>query len=910
MAAKPPSAAAPPPSKSVPSSLPKLTPVAAVPISNSLAARLAARKAAAVAATPISNSVAARLAARLAATAAPAPAKVNTSAKFKELIKDCKTPDEELLKLLPDAKNLNEVINDTDAIEDYTALSFAIRCGKLEVADKIIDNMTSKKQLPSIYHNRLQIITPLSEAVRKADIAAIKLLNDKWFSLFDVRYLIGDERKYLDSIFTRTLNKLPASRGVVEELVLSENLPYKDQDTLTIVIQKNLPDIVEFMIDNGAKPDGYIIRKETPLMVAILNNNIDMVRLLINKGANVNRDGGLHKYPIQYAVDKRNYDIISLLIDRGAIIPEELSNTISKITVNNNNTKRLISALYPHLTEQTALPSAAAAAIMNANKSVARPITMFEIHEEDGIPILTIPQGSLLYNSFHIGGLRNPATREFNLNAVLRTLGGLMPFASSVEETSTGLKISSCIDKLSQKFFYTNPTGGASLMYVHRDQIFNVTSTFQTKRNMRLALLMTPGPYHRLAESHKNAANTRHPALYQCNETTLENCDCAPLAEANNSFRYGRGDKCKFGFHYDVCISPEFLHAHHLDGHIAIAGGDSYETRFSEFQTIFDELMVSKKYKDLTNLIFNTCMSHDKGSENGRDIRGFPELVIQIFGTDWYDKHTSMRFEYEIPIDPADTSPDAKARALIRALLGFNSLREPTAAIPVQTPLQLIRVATEFNTYNFETGVTRENAPIANVTASNMYFRYYMSCLESYFNGDLLFIVDPRTGFLVRPGHLPPVKMADGTQLPYEAICFGSGTGKSELAISADARINKKSVWHSVWGANSAKNMLEYAPSDVPSNINITGGAQFRTRRRPKSVKRHTRRKPANKNATRSRTRTSVQRSTTRKSVMRSTTRKSMRASLRKESIELDRVYHMYMEEIRKQLNARNRNKK
>jgi hypothetical protein len=35
-----------------------------------------------------------------------------------------------------------------------------------------------------------------------------------------------------------------------------------------------------------------------------------------------------------------------------------------------------------------------------------------------------------------------------------------------------------------------------------------------------------------------------------------------------------------------------------------------------------------------------------------------------------------------------------------------------------------------------------------------------------------------------------------------------------------------------------------------------------------------------------------------------------MRASLRKESIELDRVYHMYMEEIRKQLNARNRNKK
>jgi hypothetical protein len=296
---------------------------------------------------------------------------------------------------------------------------------------------------------------------------------------------------------------------------------------------------------------------------------------------------------------------------------------------------------------------------------------------------------------------------------------------------------------------------------------------------------------------------------------------------------------------------------------------------------------VDTKYKDLTNLIFNACLSVDKRADG--PIRGFPELVVQIFGTDWYDTYKSQQFEYEIPLGTNERSDEAMVRALVRFLLDFNSRMEPTDSIPVQSPLQLIRISTEYHWYNFETGSSRDNSSLAPLTVQNKYYRYFMANLEAYFNGDLRFIVDPRTGFLVRPGHLPVIETLANTPISYEALCFGTATGGSELAISANARIEGLSGWNDIW-VPSPFDMLEYAPSDMPSNVNITGGAQFRTRRRPTSVKRRVHGGPT-KNKTRSRT-----------SVRRLTVRNSIKASNRKENEELDKIYDIFMDEIRKQL--------
>jgi ankyrin repeat protein len=817
------------------------------------------------------DAIRAARAAPTATTVAPVAApKKNMTTELLELVQDCKTSDETLLKILEDVDNPFHIIDDTGS-ETYTPLSFAIRCNKLaaaeEIIKKIIANMkkqTNAGKTPKEYLQSSALLTPLLEAVRQKNIASIKLLANNLFKHLSKKslYISPSTLRFIASIFSQALKLKDID--IINELVNSKALPYyKNPYALYDAVKDNYIEAADLIIKTGVNINMVVESGRTPLIMALINKNTDMMRLLL---------------------------------DNGAIIDEVLRDSLTELPRNAPKSNEIITLLQPYIAAQSSLPILPPTNIIATNTSATRPATIFGIHEEDGMPILTIPQGSLLYNSFYVGVLKDPQTGKVNLNTVLKTLGGLTPFATTVEETATGLKVSSCIDKFSQKFFYTNPVGGSALVSVLGSDMFNVTATFQTKRDMRFALLMSPGPFHRLEDMNSKP----HPALYQCSESKAEDCECAPLvdnasASTQNRYRLGLGQKCKFGFDYDVCISPEFLHSHKLDGHIAIAGGDSYDDRFKEFQRIFSEMSVAERYKALSNLIFNTCLSVDKRSST--TIRGFPELVIQIFGTDWYSAHSSQRFEYEIPLDTLRVSDEEKVRALVKFLLDFNSQMGPTSTIPIQSPLQLIRIATEYHWYNFETGATKDNSPIANLTVQNKYYRYFMANLEAYFNGDLRFIVDPRTGFLIRPGHLPRVLMSDGTTIPYEGLCFGTASGPSELSISANARINHVSGWDTMFGADASNNMLEYSPSDTPSNINMEGGAQFATRRRPNTVLRRARKTI---NTVKNKSAVSIV----------STKRNTRRNKPKSSTITLDSVYNIYMEEIKRHMYNKNNIKK
>jgi ankyrin repeat protein len=861
MSAKLPSVAAPPSSKSsftptyVPASL-----AARAASSNKGISRLNAIRARKTAPAPV-PSVA-------AATAVP---KIDMTGEFTKLIQKCDTSSEELLTTLESVENPLYVIDDT-ATEVYTPLSFAIRCNKLDVADKIIEKIIAQPKLSIYKIGGSALFTPLLEAIRKADIGAIELLAAKFYSQLSVTHLYSlpiITTFIYNTIFSTALHLTEKSLDVIKALISSKYLPYY-----------NSPYTLHYAIKNG---------------------NVGAVKLIIDEASNKNiiNIGVNGVAPLDLALDKKNIEIMKILLENGAIVTRYVRNSLTDLNTRLSQSNETVALLQPYLVEQSEIPINVPISVATTDKTVPRSELKFIIEEEDGIPILTIPQGSLLYNSFYVDVLKNAETGEMNLDTVLRTFGGLMPFATNVTKTDTGLKITSCIDRFSQKFFYTNPAGGTALVKVVGDYNFNITATFQTKRDMRFALLMTPSPFHRL----EGINSKPHPAIYPCSETNPEDCECAPLKEEDDSYRFDRGHKCKFGFHYDVCIEPEFLKDHALDGHIAIAGGDSYETRLKGLQEKFNDMDVDTKYKDLTNLIFNACMSVDKRVDVDVDkrvdapIRGFPELVVQIFGTDWYDTYKSQQFEYEIPLGTNERSDEAMVRALVRFLLDFNSRMEPTDSIPVQSPLQLIRISTEYHWYNFETGSSRDNSSLAPLTVQNKYYRYFMANLEAYFNGDLRFIVDPRTGFLVRPGYLPMVDIIDGAPISYEALCFGTATGSSELAISANARIEGLSGWNNVW-MSSPVDMLEYAPSDIPSNINIKGGTRFRTRRRPKSMKRQVRGGPA-KSKTIRRLPTRIH---TSKSINHLSTNNSMKVSNRKENEELDRVYEIFMEEIRKQL--------
>lgn len=857
--------------------------------SSSIESRLAAAKA--------------RIAAKKAETSVPdklstnnVPLKEEKKKEFIKLIKDCKSSDAILLELLKSVDYPFDII-DSSLAEPGTPLSYAIRCNKLEVADQIIEKIVAV-EIPRTTLELEKALVPLLIAVRNKNIDAITLLANKWFSKIDKENIIRNAYTFMANIFSEALDI--KNLEVINALISSKHLLYyKKEFYLENAIKHNYIEAVELIISKGETINAKYDYNKL-LLVAVKHNNIPIALLLINKGADVNYKSEKGESPIDIALYDKNTEMAKILIEKGAkmpIISANLRNSLIKTTKNKPISNNFFAFLQPYIAEQSAITIPHTSDV-HINKSIARPVSTFGIQEEDGMPILTIPQGSLLYNSFHIGILRDPHTGKVDLNAVLKTLGGLMPFSSSVTETSTGLKINGCIDKFSQKFFYTNPVGGAALITVNPGitNIFNISSTFQTKRELRLAVLMTPGPFHRLEDTN----SSRHPALYVCSNSASENCECSPLvdnesASANNKYRIGLGQKCKFGFDYDVCISPEFLHRHNLDGHIAIAGGDSYEDRFKDFQSTFnDRLAVEDKYKVLSDLIFNTCMSLDNRKD--KIIRGFPELVIQIFGTDWYSAYSSQRFEHEIPLatSAATATDEEKVRALVGFLLDFNSQTGPAATIPIQTPLQLIRIATEYYWYNFETGTTRDNSPIADLTVRNKYYRYFLASLEAYFNGDLRFIVDPRTGFLVRPGYLPQVLMSDNkTQIAYETLCFGDATGKSELSISANARQKNKSGWDNIFGSKSSENMLEYAPSDFPRNINISGGAQFRTRRKPNVTARKPRR--INKVATMS----------VRKNALLNTRRNRNRNRNTKSTMTLDQIYNIYMDEIKKRLRTK-----
>jgi hypothetical protein len=192
------------------------------------------------------------------------------------------------------------------------------------------------------------------------------------------------------------------------------------------------------------------------------------------------------------------------------------------------------------------------------------------------MPVITIPKGSLLFNSYKAPDFDDISVKYNTVgttNNIIKFLVGLFPMKTNVNITDDHIEIESCLDHLSQKFFYTNPVGGIALS----KESYNITAAFETKRDIRLALLMSPGPHHRLVSDHSE--------LMPCSKIPVSQCACSIEGK-------GVDKKCTYGYEYDVCMHPEFLQENNLDGHIAIASGDTYESHMYKFDSIFMKLIL------------------------------------------------------------------------------------------------------------------------------------------------------------------------------------------------------------------------------------------------------------------------------------------------------------------------------
>jgi hypothetical protein len=614
----------------------------------------------------------------------------------------------------------------------------------------------------------------------------------------------------------------------------------------------NHEDIIRALLDAGAKPDVYTGDYTYPVIKYVMDNKAyDIIRLLLDRGYEINyyQSGN----PLLFiAAEMGDLTSFKLFIERGASVNfkrhdnttifdvvlkeyykrkeelpyiERLKEIIEYILNETDIDKNIrmkggVLPLYfiqknklddlaplftgfPDPSDQTKPLDVRDVDIPDSVDSSNVPVSRYEMEMADGIPVMTIPRGTLLYNSYTIKEADIPT-----LEYTMKLMPGLLPFGTNISVSDTGgITIRGCIDKLQQKFFYSNPAGGPALGSVTKGA-FNIMGVFEATRDMRFAVLMTPGKYHRLSGE--------HPSKMPCDQLDMSSCRCSaynPMdGYTTGEFSEGKykgwssstiggrkkkvsRPRCKYGHYYDVCLTPEFLHEHRLDGHIALAGEDSYEMRMKPYDEKFlNTLEFDVEYRKLNRSLFDSGSSADIRPPDDEHntimhINGFPELVIHMFGTEWYDKKESIEFTYNIPMPVGHTQEDCVA-ALMKLLVDLNNGVGPDLGFT--SPLKSIGISTTKKWRNLLNGTEEGRKYDA---AEHIINNFYINILDSFVRGDMRFYFDIRNGFLIREGSASPnLNMEDGRVLSFKNVST-RGTDVTAFESSSDIRAEGGIWW-------------------------------------------------------------------------------------------------------------------
>ena len=95
--------------------------------------------------------------------------------------------------------------------------------------------------------------------------------------------------------------------------------------------------IVQLLIDKGATINALNRSGVNPIESAIHGSNIKIIDLLLNKGVNINDKNGSGNTPLHLAVYENNPDIVNFLIGKGADINEINNRNMTPLSVSKNN---------------------------------------------------------------------------------------------------------------------------------------------------------------------------------------------------------------------------------------------------------------------------------------------------------------------------------------------------------------------------------------------------------------------------------------------------------------------------------------------------------------------------------------------------------------------------------------------
>ncbi len=90
---------------------------------------------------------------------------------------------------------------------------------------------------------------------------------------------------------------------------------YKEFSILTVALSQGNLEMVKFLIEKGANPNGG---NGLPLAFSIMLKNSDAIKLLVSNGANINYSGKKGFRPLMTAVIEADKKIIKTLLDLGA----------------------------------------------------------------------------------------------------------------------------------------------------------------------------------------------------------------------------------------------------------------------------------------------------------------------------------------------------------------------------------------------------------------------------------------------------------------------------------------------------------------------------------------------------------------------------------------------------------------
>ncbi len=420
------------------------------------------------------------------------------------------------------------------------------------------------------------------------------------------------------------------------------------------------------------------------------------------------------------------------------------------------------------------------------SKSVTA-IDHYKISENEGIQFMIIPKGTLLYNAVHVPETAASNDEAASYKRIFQKWMGIFPFKYTIRVEGDEMKIDFCLDQMNQKFFYSNPAGGPTLLKINQN-VFNHISVYETVRDMKLAVLMSPSDQHRLA--------TSHPEKVTCDQISEDACKCSAA-----------DGKCPHAYHFDPCLKPDFLERNGCDGHFTIRSvKDGYAFRMKAFEKYFNNFRVGGSQQDSFirhhhRLLFECGRSKDIRPASPPEFPketvylGFPEIVIHIFGTNWYNRHDQLNKTFSVKL-PANSSAEDRIAAFSH-LLQSQSIE---FADNIKSPMKLIGYANGDGYCNVLTKGTSELPE--QYRKQGLTYRLYLNLLNAYYKRHLQYYIDTRTGFLINdkvPSFM--IKDDDGKKTSFRETCIYYGSTKDNnfvrSASSRKSRINKFWPLHS-----------------------------------------------------------------------------------------------------------------